>query len=51
MYNTTSSSCVKYVLKAFQTKMMKNGIFKNYSWKRDFRFLKKAPLFHKRALG
>ena len=51
MYHTTSSSCVKYVLKTFQTKIMKNGIFKNCSWKRAFRFMKKAPLFDKRALG
>ena len=33
---STSSSCVKYVLKTFQTKIMKNGIFKNCSWKKGF---------------
>ena len=51
MYHTTSSSCVKYVLKTFQTKIMKNGIFKNCSWKRAFRFMKRAPLFDKSTLG
>ena len=29
MYHTPSSRCVKYVLKIFQTKIMKNEIFKN----------------------
>ena len=51
MYHTPSSRSVKYVLKIFQTKIMKNEIFKNCSWKRAFRFMKRATLFDKRALG
>ena len=40
MYHAPSSRCVKYVLKIFQTKIMKNEIFKKCSWKR-------TPLFDK----
>ena len=29
IYHTPSSRCVKYVLKIFQTKIMKNEFFKN----------------------
>ena len=51
MYPTPLSKCVKYVLKIFQIKIMKNDFFKNCSWKRAFRFMKRALLFVKRALG
>ena len=51
MYNASSSRCVKYVMKIFQLKIMKNEIFKNCSWERAFPLMKRAPLFDKRALG
>ena len=38
MYHTPSNRCVKYVLKIFHTKIMKNGIVKivleEFFWKR-----------------
>ena len=55
-----SSRCVKYVLKIFQTEIMKiveitclkwKELNQNCSWKRAFLFNKSAPLFDKRAFG
>ena len=51
IYHTPLNRCVKYVLKIFETKIMKNEIFKNFSGKKAFRFMKRVPLFDKRALG
>ena len=60
MCHTSSSRCVKDVFKIFQTKIMKNEeieylklkeLNQNYSWKRSFQFIKRTPLFAKRALG
>ena len=60
MYHTSSSRCVKYVLKIFQTKIMKNEetanlkwkeLNQNYSWKKAFPFNKRATLLDKRAPG
>ena len=58
LYQTPSSRCVKYVLKIFQTEIMKileiaclkwKELNQNCSWKRAFLFNKSAPLFDKRA--